>query len=151
PQWPEGLAAGAFDPARDAEAFHAAQQEAFADHWEYRRREFDEWRGFHLATERFDASLWGVVRDGDEIVAGAICEANRYGGGWVGVLFTRRRWRGQGVGLALLQDAFRRFWERGERRVGLSVDADGTLGAFQLYEKAGMHPELGWVMFEKTL
>lgn len=151
PRWPDGLVADGFDPARDARSFHAAQQEAFADHWEYRSRDFSEWSSFHLATDRLDASLWGVVRAGDEIAAGAICEANRYGGGWVGVLFTRRQWRGRGVGRALLQDAFRRFWERGERSVGLSVDADGTLGAFQLYEKAGMHPELGWVMFEKEL
>jgi hypothetical protein len=35
--------------------------------------------------------------------------------------------------------------------VGLSVDADGTLGAFHLYESAGMRPALGWVMFEKEL
>jgi GNAT superfamily N-acetyltransferase len=101
--------------------------------------------------ESFDPSLWGVVRAGDEIAAGAICVADRYGGGWVAVLFTRRAWRGQGVGRALLQDAFRRFWERGERSVGLSVDADGTLGAFHLYESAGMRPSLGWVMFEKEL
>jgi len=151
PQWPTGLAAHEFDADRDARAFHAAQQEAFADHWEYTPREFSEWRDFHLVQEKFDPSLWGVVRADDEIAAGAICVADRYGGGWVAVLFTRREWRGQGVGRALLQDAFRRFWERGERSVGLSVDADGTLGAFHLYESAGMKPALGWVMFEKEL
>jgi mycothiol synthase len=69
----------------------------------------------------------------------------------VHVLFTRRRWRKQGVGAALLGDAFGRFWERGERGVGLSVDADNDTGAFQLYERAGMAPVLGWVMYEKTL
>jgi mycothiol synthase len=151
PSWPEGLVAGAFDADRDAGAFHAAQQEAFADHWEFRPRTFDEWRAFHLVKEKFDPALWGVVRAGDELIAGAICVADRYGGGWVAVLFTRRKWRGQGVGRALLQQAFARFWERGERSVGLSVDADGTLGAFQLYESAGMRPALGWVMFEKEL
>ena len=151
PEWPERLVAGAFDPDRDARAFHAAQQEAFADHWEFKERTFEEWRDFHLVKEKFDASLWGVVRAGDEIAAGAICVADRYGGGWVAVLFTRRQWRGRGVGRALLQDAFVRFWQRGERSVGLSVDADGTLGAFHLYESAGMKPALGWVMFEKEL
>jgi GNAT superfamily N-acetyltransferase len=151
PSWPDGVVAGAFDADRDARAFHAAQQEAFADHWEFRARTFDEWRDFHLVREKFEPGLWGVVRAGDELVAGAICVADRYGGGWVGVLFTRRRWRGQGVGRALLQQAFARFWERGERSVGLSVDADGTLGAFHLYESAGMRPALGWVMFEKEL
>jgi ribosomal protein S18 acetylase RimI-like enzyme len=151
PQWPMGLAADEFDADRDARAFHAAQQEAFSDHWEFTTRAFGTWRDFHLVQEKFDASLWRVVRAGDEIAAGAICVADRYGGGWVAVLFTRRAWRGRGVGRALLQDAFRRFWERGERSVGLSVDADGTLGAFHLYESAGMRPALGWVMFEKEL
>jgi mycothiol synthase len=151
PEWPGGFVAGEFDADRDARAFHAAQQEAFSDHWEFRPRDFAEWRDFHIVMDRFDASLWGVVRAGDEIAAGAICVADRYGGGWVAVLFTRRRWRGQGVGRALLQDAFRRFWDRGERSVGLSVDADGTLGAFHLYERAGMRSTVGWVMFEKAL
>ena len=151
PTWPDGLVPDAFDADRDAQAFHAAQQDAFADHWEFRARSFTEWRDFHLVKEKFDPSLWGVVRAGDEIAAGAICVADRYGGGWVGVLFTRRPWRGRGVGRALLQDAFCRFWDRGERSVGLSVDADGTLGAFHLYESAGMQPALGWVMFEKEL
>jgi GNAT superfamily N-acetyltransferase len=90
PEWPDGLAADTFDPERDARAFHAAQQEAFADHWEFRPREFTEWRDVHLAPDRLDPALWGVVRAGDEIAAGVICEVNRYGGGWVAVLFTRR-------------------------------------------------------------
>ena len=151
PAWPEGLVPGAFDPERDAEAFHAAQQEAFADHWEFRRREFAEWRDFHLSPERLEPALWSVARDGDGIAAGAICEANRYGGGWVAVLFTRRDWRRRGVGRALLQDAFVRCFRHGERSVGLGVDADGSLGAFHLYESAGMRPTLGWVILEKTL
>jgi len=74
-----------------------------------------------------------------------------YGGGWVQVLFTRRPWRRQGVGAALLRDAFGRFWERGERSVGLGVDAANATGAFRLYERAGMAPALGWVMYEKPL
>ena len=151
PNWPPGLLADAFEAERDARAFHAAQQEAFADHWEFRPRTFEEWHDFHLVKEKFDPTLWGIARAGNEIAAGAICVADRYGGGWVAVLFTRRQWRGRGVGRALLQDAFARFWDRGERSVGLSVDADGTLGAFQLYESAGMSPAVGWVMFEKSL
>lgn len=75
PEWPAGLVADAFHPHRDARAFHAAQQEAFADHWEYRRRDFEEWSGFHLAEGR-DSSLWGVVRAGDEIAAAAAWDAH---------------------------------------------------------------------------
>ncbi len=67
------------------------------------------------------------------------------------MLFTRRPWRKQGVGAALLGDAFGRFWQRGERSVGLGVDAANDTGAFRLYERAGMAPALGWVVYEKKL
>jgi mycothiol synthase len=151
PTWPDGLFADDFDPDRDAAAFHAAQQEAFADHWEFRPRDFEFWRRLNLEAEGADPALWRVVRAGDEIAAGAICEANRYGGGWVAVLFTRRPWRGQGVGGALLLDAFGKFWGRGETSIGLGADAESATGAFRLYERAGMRPALGWVMYERAL
>ena len=151
PIWPEGLRVAAFEPKRDALAFHAAQQEAFADAWEYTGRDFESWSKINLQSERFDPGLWCVVRAGDEIAAGAICTANTYGGGFVQILFTRRPWRRHGVGAALLADAFRRLWACGERRVGLGVDAESDTGAFRLYERAGMTPALGWLQYEKAL
>jgi mycothiol synthase len=151
PEWPAGLRVVPFDPERDALAFHAAHQEAFADHWDYTPRAFESWSKSHLGSERLDSALWCVVRAGDEIAAGTICTGDTYGGGWVHVLFTRRPWRRQGVGAALLGDAFGRFWERGEHSIGLGVDAANDTGAFRLYERAGMAPVLGWVMYEKEL
>ncbi len=123
PAWPDGLRVVPFDPQHDALEFHAAHQEAFADHWEYAPRDFESWSNWYLGSERFDRTLWCVVRAGDEIVAGTICTGDTYGGGFVHVLFTRRPWRNQGVGAALLGDSFGRFWERGEHSVGLGVDA----------------------------
>ena len=102
-------------------------------------------------SERFDPSLWCLVKAGDEVVGGTICTAGTYGGGFVQILFTRRPWRKQGIGAQLLADAFRRLWERGERSIGLGVDAESDTGAFRLYERAGMTPVLGWVMYEKEL
>ena len=61
------------------------------------------------------------------------------------------RGAGQGVGRALLRDAFGKFRDRGEPSAGLSVDAENTTGAFHLYESAGMRPVLGWVMYEKAI
>jgi mycothiol synthase len=151
PRWPDGLRGDSFDPTQDARAFHAAQQEAFSDHWEHTPRTFAAWSTWHLESSGFDPTLWCVVREGDEIAAGTICQAGRYGGGWVSVLFTRRRWRRRGVGAGLLQDAFGRFWARGEGSVGLTADAQSATGAFRLYERAGMRTTLGWVMFEKPL
>ena len=151
PQWPEGLRVVPFEPERDALEFHTAHQEAFADVWDFTPRDFASWSKGHLESERFDPTLWCVVRAGEEIAAGTICAGATYGGGWVDVLFTRRPWRRQGVGAALLRDSFGRFWERGEHSVGLSVDSSSDTGAFRLYERAGMAPALGWVMYEKEL
>ncbi len=150
-EWPDGLRVVPFEPEHDALEFHAAHQEAFADHWDYSPRSFESWSKSHLGSERFDPTLWCVVRSGNEIAAGTICTTDTYGGGWVHVLFTRRPWRKQGVGAALLGDAFGRLWERGERSVGLGVDAANETGAFRLYERAGMTPALGWVVYEKKL
>ena len=151
PRWPDGLRVEPFDRERDARAFHAAVQEAFADHWDHIPRDFESWSTSALDTDRYDPSLICVVRDGDEIAAGTRSTGDTYGGGWVHSVFTRRPWRRQGVGEALLTDAFARFWERGERKVGLGVDAESDTGAFRLYERAGMTPALGWVMYEKAL
>jgi mycothiol synthase len=151
PRWPPPLTVTRFDPAADAEAFHAAQEEAFEDHWNYTRREFDSWSRSFLDTDRFDPDLWCVVRADTHIAAGSVCTADTYGGGFVHFLFTRGAWRRQGVGAALLTDAFGRFWQRGERSVGLGVDAANDTGAFRLYERAGMKPALGWVIYEKEL
>jgi mycothiol synthase len=151
PQWPDGLGVVAFDPERDAAKFHAAHQEAFADHWDHTPRDFESWSKGHLRGERFDPTLWCVVRAGDEIAAGTISAGDTYGGGFIHALFTRRPWRKQGVGAALLGDTFGRFWARGEHSVGLGVDAANDTGAFRLYERAGMAPVLGWVMYEKQL
>ena len=151
PEWPDGLRVVPFDPERDGPAFHAAHEEAFADHWDHAPRDYESWATRHLGSERFDPALWCVVRAGDEIAAGSISTGDTYGGGFVHVLFTRRPWRRRGVGAALLRDAFGRCWEQGERSVGLSVDAASATGAFRLYERAGMAPTIGWTLYEKDL
>ena len=151
PKWPDGLRVVPFNPEHDALEFHAAHQEAFADGWDFTPRDFESWSKRNLGSERFDPTLWCVVRAGDAIAAGTICTGGTYGGGFVHALFTRRPWRKQGVGAALLGDAFGRFWERGEHSVGLGVDAANDTGAFRLYERAGMEPALGWVVYEKEL
>jgi mycothiol synthase len=151
PRWPDGLRVVPFDPKRDALEFHAAHQEAFADAWDYSPRDLESWSKGHLGSERFDPALWCVVRAGDEFAAGTIATGDTYGGGWIHALFTRRPWREQGVGAALLSDSLGRFWMRGEHSVGLGADAASDSRAYRLYERAGMAPVLGWVTYEKTL
>jgi mycothiol synthase len=134
----------------DAEAFHAAIEEAFADHWEPHPESFEEWWARQQARSNFDPSLWALMRDGSEVVAVARNEM-RASGGYVGVLGVRRAWRGRGYGRALLRHSFREFRQRGATHATLGVDASNATGATQLYESVGMHVEQEEIVWEKVL
>lgn len=139
----------AFEEA-DAVAFHAALEEAFADHWEPHPEPFEEWWDRQRGRRNFDTSLWFLIRDGDELAA--ICRnEDRADGGYIGALGVRRPWRGKGYGKALLLHSFREFHRRGRRRVTLGVDAANPTGATQLYKSVGMHAEQEFVVYEKLL
>ena len=135
----------------DAQAFHAALDEAFQDHWEHHSRPFDEWWETHRKNPNLDLSVWFMIRDGDEIAAVTRNEGNRNGGGYIGAIGVRRAWRGKGYAKALLLHSFRAFYERGMPRVTLGVDAENPTGATHLYERVGMHVEQENVVFEKAL
>ena len=53
--------------------------------------------------------------------------------------------------MTLLRTAFAEFLRRGERRVALGVDAEGTTGAARLYERVGMRVFSRAVVYEKVL
>jgi mycothiol synthase len=148
--WPAGVRVEPFRE-QDALAFHEAIEDAWQDHWEHSPRSFELFRERLIEGSRYDPELWTVVRAGDEIAGGTICEADYYGMGWVRSLFVRRPWRRRGLGMALLQNAFRLFHERGERQVGLGVDAESPTGATRLYERAGMHVVEETVVHRKEL
>lgn len=133
----------------DAEAFHAALDEAFQDHWEHTTTPFEEWWERHRSNPNFDPACWFLIRDGEEIAAVSRNEANRNGGGYIGALGVRRAWRGKGYAKALLYRSFAEFWDRGVRRVTLGVDATNPTGATHLYERVGMHVESEQVVFER--
>ena len=150
PSWPAGVVVAAFHE-RDAERFHAAYEDAFADHWGHTRRPFEEWRADHMAGDDYAPDLWTVVRADGEIVAGSMLVRERNGVAWVSRLFTVRDWRRRGLGEALLHDAFGKFWRAGRNVVGLGVDAQSDTGANRLYERVGMHVHWGAVVYEKAL
>ena len=151
PRWPDGLRVVSFDPERDALEFHAAGQEAFSDHWDHTPRPFEAWsqepppeRALRpVAVVR--RARGGRDRRRDDLHGRDL--RRRLGPRALHASPVAQA----GVGAALLGDAFGRFWERGERSVGLGVDAANDTGAFRLYERAGMTPALGWVIYEKPL
>ena len=142
-EWPAGIEPRTYDPERDEVRVYECTQEAFADHWDFRRIPFEHWQSFLFSDPRFDPELWWLAEDGTEL-AGVSLNAWHFSGdttfGWVGTLGVRRPWRRRGLALALLRHSFADFKRRGATRVGLGVDAENTTGAVRLYERAGMRP-----------
>jgi mycothiol synthase len=151
PEWPEGLRVDTFQ-LEDAEAFHAAMGEAFADEWSFVHMPFEEWHELRVVKDPdFDPTLWFIVRDGDEIAAVVRNEPDRSGAGFVGAIAVRKPWRQRGIGLALLQHTFGEFYRRGKLRIALGVDAENPTGATRLYERAGMHVAYEAVVYGKEV
>ncbi len=150
PNWPDGLEPRTFDR-EHAKAFQAASEDAFAEEWGHEREPFDHWRRRRLDDPAATPDLWLGVWEGDKIAATLICDARRYEMGWIASVGVRKPWRRRGLGLALIHHAFNEFWRRGERKVGLGVDAENQTGATRLYERAGMHAAFDAVVYEKRL
>jgi len=150
PQLPEGFSIEPFS-AENARDFHGALEEAFADHWEFQPTSFEKWWERQVAKPDHDPSLWFQVRTDEEIAGATRNDPERSGGGWIGAIGVRPAWRGRGLAKALLLRSFGEFHRRGERRVGLGVDAENTTGATKLYESVGMVIDSEQVVWEKEL
>ena len=148
PEFPEGVEIRPFVEAEHLYQVYEAIEEAFADHWGHIKPSFDEWKKRRMAPERYRPDLWFVAWHGNEIAGVSMCRM-RSGIGWVGSLGVRRKWRKQGLGMALLLHSFGEFYKRGEKVVGLGVDASNPTGATRLYERAGMYVETEYVCYEK--
>jgi mycothiol synthase len=151
PRWPEGIVVRPFRPGIDDGEVHACLEETFAREWTHTSETLDAWRKRKLSDPRFDPGLWLVARDGGEVCGIALCTAGQFEVGFVNTLGVRAPWRRRGLGLALLHAAFGLFWEQGERRVALGVDAENPTDAKRLYERAGMRAAWRADVYEKAL
>lgn len=148
--WPAGVRLQDFRLGQDDRQVFETIDEAFQDHWGYTPMSYELWRLRRLERQEFDAGLWFLAWDGDQIAGAALCDV-REDVCWVNQLAVRRPWRRRGLGLALLQTAFASFFQRGFTDVRLGVDAENPTGATQLYEKAGMHVYHRYIVFDKVL
>ncbi len=158
PQWPDGITIRQFQPGQDELAMLQVREDSFQDSWGFIKQPMEEtlkvWQHIMETDPVFDPTLWFLAMDGDQVVGIAICWPKSDDDpdmGWVGTLGVVRTWRRKGLASALLQHAFGEFWRRGNRKVGLGVDASNLTGALNLYIKAGMSPLRQFDLYEKEL
>jgi GNAT superfamily N-acetyltransferase len=155
PVWSPGIEVRRFVQGQDEQAVWETMEAAFADHFGNSPMPFDEFLYYRIESlPAFDPSLWFLAMDGD-VVAGALLahtgDARLTDGAWVALLGVRREYRGRGIGLALLHDAFGEFHHRGLSSAGLDVDGSSLTGADRLYTRAGMHEVQRAFYFDKSL
>jgi len=137
---------------------HFAYEDAFAKNWLHTPQSVETGtaniRSWVENDAHFDASLWLLAWDGQE-VAGFILAAAGQGEhaetGEVYELGVRPRWQKRGLGQALLQQIFQELRQRGKRTVILDVDADPTSEALGFYKRMGMTVMTRRIAYEKTL
>jgi mycothiol synthase len=156
PVLPEGLESRSFSSGTDDADLFAAFREAFADHWGNTEVDENQWWGENRDERNagFDPALWLVVREAGTIAAFSICRERQDASetiGWISLLGVRPRWRGRGLGEALLVQSLNAFQSRGRRRAALNVDVDNTTAALRLYTKIGMVPTPAFTVWSKTL
>ena len=137
PEWPAGVSVRTFRLGEDDRAMFEAQEEAFSDHWGHVTASFDDWMR-RTTRHDFDAGLWLLALDGDRVVATSTNSVIPENLGWISGLGVVPSHRRRGIARAILLEAFKDFWRRGQRSVALGVDADSLTGATRLYESVGM-------------
>lgn len=136
-QMPAGFWFQPYAPGRDDRDIYVVIDESF-----------QEWRGLSSESKGFEnwvaSSLHSVqpelvvlVADASGIVAAAI--GYDYGPeaeGWIEEVAVSRAHRGKGLGRALIEECYRRFYTLGRRQCGVSTDS--RTGALSFYEHMGM-------------
>lgn len=148
PQWPEGVMVRTAKTGIDDEHIHAVIQKAFIKP-NQPAQPFDEWKEFMMRVDLYQSDLWFLALHNDEIVGTCLCfPYNEIG--WVRQLAVAESFRRQGLGSALLMQAFQAFEQRGYKKVGLAVESS-NINACNLYERVGMRKAIQLDEYEKSV
>jgi mycothiol synthase len=146
---PPGSELRPYRPGEDDPSLHAMREAAFREHWGFVPAPLPVWLRRRQERSDYDPALWVLATAAGEL-AGAALAFGEGGRGWILDLAVAERWRGRGLGLALLRAAFRELWLRGHPHVGLEVDAANATGATRLYERAGMRVTRRYDTYERS-
>ncbi len=141
--WPEGIELSTLDPGGERGLSRGAPARPLpitGAPWRGR------WTSGSPASKRESLRSGALVPrreagEAGEPAAALLCSQS-FGIGWIGLLGTRPAFRRRGLDRALLLHAFAELYARGERRIGLGVDATNETGATRLYESVGMRVAL---------
>ena len=158
PVLPAGIIIRPYHAETELPAVLHALRDSFKDHWGYVESPFEQelrnWQKYISEMETYDPALFLVAMDGDEIAGISLNWTHipeDHAMGWVGTLGVRRAWRRKGIALALLHYSFNDFYRRGQKRVGLGVDATSLTGAMDLYKQAGMKSVRQFDRYQKVM
>jgi GNAT superfamily N-acetyltransferase len=157
PVWPDGITLTDFRETPNLRLFAAARNAGFRDHRGFIEMPIDvlteRWQRHIDADTRHDPELLVLAQDGTESAGLVIGEySDEYDNtGWIDILAVMPAHRRRGLGLALLHHAFGLYWSRGIRSVGLGVDGASLTNAVALYERAGMHIDKKYDVYELEL
>lgn len=147
----DGIVVREFVPEEDERAVFDVIDRAFQSIRGYDERSytFEQWREFSVARAGFDPSLWFLAVEDGAVVGVCLCPHDR-GIGWIRNVAVLPEQRGRGIGVMLMRHAFREWYRRGQREVGLAVQGD-NVPAIRLYEKVGMQVESVFETYRRAL
>jgi ribosomal protein S18 acetylase RimI-like enzyme len=148
--WPDGATVRTMREGEER-SFYDAHNASFAGTWMFHPEPYETWHHWFVDDPFFDPSLWFAAEQGDEVAGIVIARPAEHepGLGWIRILGVLPEYRQRGLGQALLRHAFGEFAGRGFDAAGLGVDAENPTGAVRVYERAGMHVERTYLLFEK--
>jgi mycothiol synthase len=157
-QWPDGITVRTIQPGEDERKAYRVARTAFRDHWGHLDMPFEEvyalWESRFINVDDYDRTLRFLALDGGQIIGTSFCIPKPFDGtdaGWITTLGVLREYRGRGIAKALLLHSFGEFYRRGQKRVGLGVDAENPTGATKLYERVGMRVTREFANYGKEL
>ena len=143
PPAPPGVTRTTAETESDRRLIHRLDQEAFAEHFGFVPKSYDEWMPW--LSDRRDArpdTWWIAWLDGEPV---GLCMQDdsriERDAGHVRILGVLPRARGRGIATWLLRSAFAEAAREGRQAMTLTVDSENSTGATALYEGAGMRPE----------
>jgi len=148
---PDGVRLRAIDVETDADALHAVDGRSFGGAPDYDPMPAETFRRDYLGAHDFSDELSCVAELGGQIAGFSL--ARVWGDeavGFIDVLAVDPDHQRQGIGIAILTEAFARFAAAGLREAQLGVASDNP-GALQLYERAGMTVKFKVETYERAV